>query len=132
MGLHPVFQSLLGRAQFDSEYHSGDIMKLFQDGLSAAERLEVHLATDCWLASFRTNGMLYVAIGASAYRQPIEGLGMGTIDRPCDEFEDWLQGAVVFESSVTEESLRRLISSIALGMIPRVLGYLGVPPSAAS
>lgn len=132
MGLHPVFQSLLERSFFDSEYHPNCIVKLFHDGLRVAERLEVHISNDCWFASFRYNGRLYVSIGASEHRQSIEGVDPEMIDHPCDELERWLHGAVVFESMATEEMLRSLVSGVLLGMIPRALEYIGVPPSAVS
>lgn len=132
MGLHPVFQSLLERSFFDSEYHPEQIVKLFHDGLRAAERLELHISKDCWFASFRYNERLYVAIGASEYREPVEGMDAEVIDCPFNELERWLHGAVVFESTATEEMLRSLVSGVLLGMIPRALEYIGVPPSAAS
>lgn len=118
MGLHPVFQSLLQHSFINADIDLQDTEALFREGLGATEHLKLHFMSECWWVSFRYEQKLYVAIGHAPTASDVEPLG------PVECLERYLHGAVVFESSASDELIRQLFAQIVRDMIFNFMGHL--------
>lgn len=120
MDLHPVFQSLLNHSFINADIDPNDTEQLFREGLGATEHLKLYFMSECWWVSFRYGQKLYVAIGYSPTASDVEPMGL------VERLERHLHGAVVFESSASDELIRQLFAQIVRDMMFSFMGHLDI------